>query len=230
MSRPVEEPVVTSEDRFGSPRTTTTHPAFGQISGSRVSGRAVLYGSDFTHNAAIRIRIASSELNRDLHHDWHFSRKEYIEVELSEAQWANFVSALNVGDGTPCTIRHIGGKMMPALPDPVDRSHQFKAEIDERLAKSLEGLRAAIKEIEELGLPKGKTDKATAAMRKTLQDLEANLPFAAQSFGKHAEGVVEKAKAEIHGYMTGVINRTGLAALQGQPMPLAIEKPHEDDE
>src|SRR3546814_2680674 len=51
-------------------RTTTTHPAFAQISASRVTGLANLYGSDFAHQSYVRIRVNPSEMHRSLANDW----------------------------------------------------------------------------------------------------------------------------------------------------------------
>lgn len=66
MPRPVEQPKATT----AGDSTTTTHPAFGMIGASRFTGRAVMYGSDFIHNAGMTIRIYRGELKRDLSHDW----------------------------------------------------------------------------------------------------------------------------------------------------------------
>jgi hypothetical protein len=52
----------------------------------------------------------------------------------------------------------------------------------------------------------------------------SNASFVAKSFGEHMEETVEKAKAEVHGYMTHVIQRAGLEAITGGQLPLQIER------
>lgn len=116
MPRPIEEPVVTTEKWGSGEEIKTTHPAFAQIAASRVNGSTVLYGSDFVHYAAIRIRIHTSTQYRSLAHDRYHERENLVEVELSEAQWAHFISSLNMGSGSPCTLTSLGGKMVPGLP------------------------------------------------------------------------------------------------------------------
>jgi hypothetical protein len=100
MKPAIEDPVsAPTRGPGGMDEMTTTHPAFGQIGASRVSGHIQLYDSDFHHNAYMTISIRRSELHRSLNRDWHYGRDELIEVALSEAQWATFVSAPNIGSG-----------------------------------------------------------------------------------------------------------------------------------
>jgi len=200
------------------------HPAFAQIGASRVSGgRVSLYGSDFNHNAYITLRIARSEMQRDLSHDWPFERDQIIEVALSEAQWATFVSSPNMGSGVQCTLQYLQGEMIPGLPDPVSRAEQFSGEASARMADALSTLDGIVSDIDALGLPKGKATAIKDAIRSARQQLGPNIKFVADSFEQHTEAVTEHAKAEIHGYMTSVIMRSGIAALQNEPLPLLIE-------
>lgn len=215
--RNIVEPTVTKKDD----ETRVTHPAFAQIGASRTTGHATLYDSDFTHHATIRIRICESELVRSLSHDRHHGGRQYIEVELSEAQWATFVSAMNTGDGTPCTLRYLRGEQIASLPPPEDRSKQFAGEIDEHCQECIDNLTALRNKVDEMKLPKGKTEEIKKAINHAIMQLRSNLPFIAKSFGEHAEAVIEKAKQEVHGYAMGVITRTGLDTLGARP-PLEL--------
>ncbi|KKL96942.1 hypothetical protein LCGC14_1839510, partial [marine sediment metagenome] len=90
---------VTKDDPIND--TVERHPAYAQIGAMRVSGShgAYLYGSDFRHQHYIMIQIHDSVLHRSLSGDRAHSGKRLIEVALSEAQWATFVSSLNQGSG-----------------------------------------------------------------------------------------------------------------------------------
>ena len=219
MTRPIEEPVTVPNGDHG---TKTTHPAFAQITLHRWQGGSeALYGSDFLHQAAMSLRIHASELNRNLAQDWHFSRETYIEIELTEAQWATFVSAVGSGSGVPCTLRYLQGQQIPGLPDPTPRTEQFAGELDERFQRIFarcDGL-----------MENAKTNAQRAEIAQLRQDLEKNLPFVAKQFERHMETTVEAAKSEIHGYMTGAIQRAGLDALGAVP-PLALEDQTGDEE
>lgn len=188
------------------------HPAFGQISVSRISGRRALYGSDFMHDRFVRVAIGPSVLQRDLSHDWYFRSQTVIEVDLSEAQWATFVSSFNVGEGVPCTIArdHNGG--VPAFPLR-DSGQEYKIETDAKLSECIRLVDEAIAAVDAAGLTKPKRDALLAPLRRAHQHLSCNLPFVAKSFGEHMETRVEKAKVEVEAYISGAINRAGLAAL-----------------
>jgi hypothetical protein len=222
MTRPVQEPEVRMETGPHAGEISS-HPAFGQISASRVSGSQNLYGSDFSHNHYVSIRINASEMKRDLAHDWYFARKEYIEVFLSEAQWATFVSSMNHGSGPCCTISHLNGESLPELPAPKSRTEQLSSEVGERLNKVLASIQAAMDRVDSFNLSKVKTKELKEDLVRAVQDLKSNLPYVAKSFDEHAEKTVEKAKAEVHGYMVGTLMRAGIQAIQDGQLPLAIE-------
>lgn len=225
MPRIVEEPV-TTPDTSPMSGTRTTHPAFAMIGVSRVSGRSNLFASDFSHNAFMTITIKRAEHHRSLSNDWFFGKEQLISIALSESQWATFVSSANVGDGVPCTLEFAGGEVIPGLPDPPKRVHQFAAEVKERAAASIADLDALRAEIESLGLSKVKTAALLEKVRNARSTFTSSLPFIADQFDEHMEGTVEKAKAEIHGYMTGAIMRSGIESLTGT-LPLQIEGPAE---
>lgn len=226
MAREIQEPVITTELGPGRmDETVSRHPAFCQIGASRVSGRTNLYASDFGHNAFMTISIRRSELHRNLFNDWHYGKEELIEVALSEAQWATFVSAPNVGSGVPCTLQHFSGKIIPGLPDPIARSDQFSDEMKKSAAESLEALDELAEMIDALGLPKGKASQLKEQNRVARAKLASTIPFIVKQFDEHLEETVEKAKAEIHGYMINTVQRAGIAALSGPDaiMPLELE-------
>lgn len=229
MARHIEEPVTKKVDSPVSD-SVTTHPAFGQIGVSRVSGSTALYDSDFRHNAYMVVTIRRSELHRGLHRDRHFGKEELIQVAMSEAQWATFVSSPNVGFGAPCTIQRLGMEPVPGLPTPKDRAGQFAQEVREQLQGDIRELDRAIEEIESLGLSKTKTEQAKSTLVRARRRLFDSLPFIASQFDEHMEETVEKAKAEVHGYMTGVLTRAGLDALTNGQAPLQIEDRSEGED
>jgi hypothetical protein len=114
-----------------------THPAYGQITASRVSSspRTLLYGSEFGHGHYIVVTIKGSELHRSVGRDWHMARDEIISVALSESQWATFLSTLNHGSGSCCTIEHVLRKQVPAIASKKDRHKQFGSEVNDRFEK-----------------------------------------------------------------------------------------------
>lgn len=202
-----------------------THPAFGQISASRISGHVNLYGSEFHHHGFIGIRISHSELNRSLSRDWPFARKEIVEVYLSEAQWATFVSSLNMGSGVQCTINHLNGQPVPGIPSLPDRKKQFSSEINQKMESVKKDLQAVIEKIVDLKI----SEKAKKELMKDLilvkGRVTGSVDFVANSFSEHMEEQVEKAKCEVNAYITGTLQRAGLEHLQeGSSISLLEDK------
>jgi hypothetical protein len=220
MQKNIEEPVtIESNDRMSD--SVTTHPAYAQIGASRCSGNANLYDSDFSHQNFIAIRICKSEKHRSLNRDWHFGREELIEVMLSEAQWATFVSTPNVGSGVPCTINHIRGEYIPALPSSIDTRSLFKTEMKEMMKEIQSDIRNVSKELDG-ALGKKKVDE----LRKTLDMITSRITnstgFVADQFDEHIENTVEKAKIEVNAYVTNLVQRTGLDMLHGGSAPILL--------
>lgn len=221
MAREVQEPTVVRE---GGPLEgdVYTHPAYAQIGASRVSGGAVLYGSDFLHQNYIRVRIAPSELKRSLANDWfHGSNRPYIEIDLSEAQWATFVSSMNVGNGVPCTLAYRDGESIPGLPRPVDRTEQFSGEVRERMDKAISELDRLREMIGASGLSQKKQAELLGAVEKAATNMGSNVRYVAEQFDEHMERTIEGAKTEVNAYVMNGVMRAGLAAL-GQPAPLEL--------
>lgn len=202
MSRDVEQPT-------RNEREEETHPAFGLIGASRGQnggGGAVLFDSDIRHGQTVRIRIAPAIRKRDLNRDWVGvdSRSEVVEVELSEAQWASFVSSMNVGDGVPCTIRRRGHEQMPGVPYAPRLAESMK-EVEGAAEAAWVKVRDALEAYEA---------KKTAGNLRTLHyaimNAPSNMTWAASSLTKHAENVVQRSRADIEAMVLAKASQLGL--------------------
>lgn len=215
MTRPIEE-VSVMHDGGSLAGEVYSHPSFAQIGACRVSGRASLYGSDFNHQNYVSIRIAKSVLRRSLSNDWmHADLTPYIEVNLSEAQWANFVTCMNIGGGTACTLRYLGREEIPGLPDPASRKDQFKKEARATCAEALKRIDDLCATVEAMTISKKAKDELIKAARSAGASMTSSLPFVLDQFGEHMELTVEKAKTEINAYVTQNVMRAGLQAIAG---------------
>ena len=212
MNRPYENPITTVDDG-PMDGTTTTHPAFAQISASRVSGSTYLYGSDFNHNHYVTIAICRSELKRSLSRDWFFGREEKIEVALSEAQWATFVSSMNQGSGVACTLQHIDRERVPQLPETPKKKAQYDAELKERLGIVEDSLAELEKQIDASPLSGKKKDALKSTLGAAQRNLTPNIKFVSDQFGEHMEDTIEKAKIEIEAHVNSAVHRAGITAL-----------------
>ena len=218
--RQSQEPTVTKrDDPMGGERIN--HPCFGQIVGSRRQGSSVLYDSEFTHNNTIAISIYTSELTRSLSNNWHYADKQLIEIEMSEAQWASFVSSLNIGSGVRCTLRRFDGALIPELPEPITDRKKFELEFGEDIQDAFERLKSLETMIEESKLSGKAKEEITKKIASIRASFTSSMPFVAEQFAEHMENTVEKAKIEINAYATQTLVNTGIAALdknKGNPV------------
>lgn len=213
----------------GSIETKAEHPAYGMIGASRVSGGTMLFGSDFQHNAFVRITLHRAYVKRDLSTDWPHAKEELFEVDVSEAQWAEFVSAMNIGFGVQCTIRHVQGQYMPGLPSPEKRMDQFRAELQEDLSDSLGALAELEKAIDGMNMTAKAKRELLAHVTKSRSSLTSGLPFVAKRFAEHVENTVTKARIEINAHAIHTAKQTGVQTLTGD-IPAAITYDPKHDE
>lgn len=228
VTKEIEEPKV----KVDSDSTISTHPAFGQITAARWSGgKNILYGSGLRHDNSIAITISTSELVRNLHRDWYHAKKELIEVVMSESQWATFITAMNCGDGVPCTIRYVDGKRMPDLPEPKMEKDVYVDELHASLKEVVDTLDNISKMIDGLPLSKVKKDAVLELTRKCTAKLTSSVTFAVDSFKEHTNETVSKAKQEIYGFFINTINRLGIESAT-QPVTLGVDdaKPPEQED
>lgn len=202
-----------------------THPAYAMIGAHRVSSMpgTFLAGSDFRHQHFVEITVRPAQMARGLGSDrYHSDGRQYIQVALSEAQWASFVSSMNVGDGIPCTLEQRDGpdgwEFIPGIAPITDRREQLRTEVRDNLDTAQRMLHEVIDEINASTLSvKGKQaliDRVTRAQ----QELGSNLDFVANQFDKHAEKTMERARVEINAMVTAAIHSAGLTSLGAGPV------------
>lgn len=208
------------------------HPAFGQIRVSRISyggGGAVLFDSDVKHGQTVRITVETASRKRDNNQDWIHGERQLMEVELSEAQWAAFVSSFNTS-GVPATLRWTKENgQLPALPFAPRLAHST-AEVKGAAERLMANAKAAMAEYEQ-----AIEDKAGAkvikekrrALHFALANSESNMSFAAESLNEHAENVVQKARADIEAVVVQKATQLGLPASDAKllELPSLSEKP-----
>ena len=83
------------------------HESFGMLQISRVSGESGnLFGSSIQHQHFIEMRICPGHKSRDLYQDWiGSSMLPYITINMSNSQFAEAITGLNLGSGTPVTLK-----------------------------------------------------------------------------------------------------------------------------
>lgn len=186
--------------------TRETHPAYGMILATHVTGAATLAGSDFKHQNYIAIEVRRGHLSSNLSNDrWH-GDQSVVRLSLSEAQWATFVSAMNVGFGVPCTLEWTEKDgSIPRIEPLSDRAQMFKGEVKQTMQDALDKMQAAY--------DAAPTKKLRETIASAMQEIRSNVSFVEDQFAEHMEKTVERAKIEVNAYVTNAVHRAGLQAL-----------------
>lgn len=233
MRERTEQHPVTHEEP-GRKETRETHPAYALIGASRTShggGGAYLFGSDFRHSQYVVIRISEGSMMRTVSHDWPLGgSRNYIEVALSEAQWAAFVSRLNMGEGVPCTLSfrmpcdadEPNAGFVPEIASVTDRREQFKGEVADQLRDIVAEVDGLLQLLADETLSKKARERIETAVKMVRQHVASNLPFVAKSFDEHVDRAMTSAKMEIGAYVQSAVQRAGLQALGATESPFEL--------
>jgi len=211
------------------------HESYGLLSLSRTSSSkgVHLFASSVRPHNTIVLTISEAARTRDYQRDWIYSDKTLIEVEMSPAQFAEAITTMNIGSGTPVTIRRVEGKKREACPDldfRVVAQNELKAEMA-ILGKKIEELS---KDAKELLSGSGAMNKADR--KKMMDDIDAvitevrsNIPFVHECFNEAIGKTVAEAKSELDATVSHIKTTLGekaLAQLQhdgGVDVPLLKE-------
>ena len=129
-------------------KNSEKNPAYGMLAFHRVTGGDPnLFGSSVSHNQKIMLTLKEGSISRELNTDWYSGGKTLFEVEMSYTQFAELISAMNVGDGIPVTIRYTNEKGRIDGIDIVNKRTQFLDEFKDKNLKSSETAKKLIQKV-----------------------------------------------------------------------------------
>lgn len=233
-TRPIQEPALVSSDpnRLGD---RYEHPAFAAISAHRISGQFHLFGSNVGHSGAVAIELTEAALYRDDHHDRiHGGAKVIAKVYMSEAQWVAFISRMNMGSGTPCTLayRCEGGlAAIPDLPDPEKPAERMQSRAQEMLdgsqrkqTEAAARLRALIADLKVTSKVK---DALLSELGLVVDHGQVNRDYQRKVLAELNEELVKDAKIEIDAMVRGIVTQLGVSSIQQLAQLAADANSHE---
>lgn len=155
---------------------------------------------------------------RHLNRDWYHADKEIVEVSMSNTQFAEAITSLNMGSGVPVTLSYIDGKQIQPCPEE-NKREEFQKEFKNRcieMDSKVEGM------IEAASMLLSKGGAVSMADRRSLvsqlqglrQEIRSNLPFVQKSFDEQMDKTIMEGKGEIEAFFTGEITRLGVEAFQ----------------
>lgn len=188
-------------------KTTKEHPSYGMLGFYRVHGGegTPLFGSSIKHRDTIRMRLCHGKVDRMLHRDWYHASKMIAEVEMSYSQFAEAITAMNVGDGVPVTIlmTERDGQMPEC--DFEDKKDAFENEFHDHLEKVNKQSEELLLEVEEMFKSKktfNKADKENILnmISRLKMDIGCNADYVYSSFNDQMQKTITEAKGEIEAF------------------------------
>ena len=241
MRQPKEEGPPTEQwlkrDSKSETEYTETHPSYGVIGVSQVSGRGTLFGSEVAHQHFISITISEARRVVDTPREFVMSSRELVRIAMTQAQFAEMITSPNRGSGVPCTIERFTGDVgepwvhprhggRPSPPEPEHYTKKFKDIIGVRAKNLSNYLKAAKEKIDKLFLG---GDKPTKSNLKELQDalymaqmqVDSSLPYVIEEMEEGIEKRMATATSEFESYIALSLKAKGLESLANQVPRLA---------
>jgi hypothetical protein len=202
-----------------------THESYGMAGFFRTTGgNTNLFGSSIKHNHTIRFRIKTASKERGLNMDWYYGDKELIEIEMSQNQFAELITSMNMGDGVPVTIRRLNGKGVEDCPEE-NKRQLFEKEFDQKmrgLKNRLSKLTTDAKQIlnEKKSLTKADRETILNQIAMLEQEIGSNTPFVLSMFNEQMDKTVTEAKGEVEAFVQNKITSLGIEGLKAETLML----------
>jgi len=199
-----------------------THPAYGLISFSRVSGDpGPLFGSKIGHHESyIRMNVSQATMIVDPtsgeERTYGPMRGTTLEVMLSAAQFAELITTMGIGMGVPCTLYRVLGEVVEPMPKKETEAVRVRGSFRRVIEKATAKAQNLVAEAKEILAKKSilAADKADLIdkMNSIVLEITSNAPFMLTLFEEATEKVTKAAKAEVDSLLTHNLFMRGLEA------------------
>lgn len=209
------------------------HPSFAMLSFNRQQSNygQILNGSDLKHSTIIEMQLKHSTKKRGLSSDWHHAKERIATVKMSQNQFSELITSMNMGDGIPVTLTYSEKDGEIAEPDfdsvVETHSNEFKQHTKE-VVQDAETLLASMKDLLSGSGTVKKADRETliSQVEKVVREIGANMPYMEKTFAKAMDKTVTDAKGTIEAFYQHRVTEAGLDAIANgtAPAPKLIEK------
>lgn len=193
------------------------HDSFGVLKFSRIhrGGNTQLFGSSIKHSDTIIMTVSTASVERELNQDWVTDEDKILECEMSYSQFAEAITSMNIGVGTPVTLRST--QLIPHIEscDFVGKRTQFEEEFKRNMRKQNETVDTLINSVSNIfdaKKPLNKSDRENILnlLNKLQMAVGCNQEFIFTQFNRQMDKTVNEAKGEIEAFMQNKINAIGL--------------------
>lgn len=216
----------------------TQHPSMAVLGFSRVqcSGVGVaLNGSHLTHTTVIQMTLQHAEKHRKLNNDRFFDRGVIAQAYLSQNQFAELITSMNVGSGIPVTLT------MTEKDGPIDTPlfenarEKYETEFAKTAKKAALESEQLVADARELLAGSGtlkKVDRETlvARMEALASTIGSTMPYVEKCFQEAMDDTVTDARSSIQAFCQQRVEEAGLTALAAVPSCPSLASPGEGAE
>lgn len=185
----------------------STHESYGliEISRTQCSPPMTLFGSPVKTSNPICLRIHTAYIhNPNTADEYYHPQGQLIEVDLSPAQYAELITTMNIGSGTPCTIKWVTGdknQRREKCPEhhPLEAvNNEVKATM-KNVTDSIEKLKTIAQNVldQKGNIPQASRKELLGQINNVLMQLQQNVPYVHEKVTEAIQDTLQKAKAEI---------------------------------
>ena len=187
------------------------HESYATMSFSKAtsSHSIPLFGSSILHSDIIILAIQEATLRRHLSQDWALSGKTVLQAEMSHKQFADLITSMNQGGGTPITLSYVAGDTKPRRATPPGPKH--RQHFEQEFKEAMEAPMASLDEL--ISQAKGKLKRQLEGIRAQMQN---RMPFVETQFARQMEHTTNEAKAEIEAFFNAREQMAGIPVLQDE--------------
>jgi hypothetical protein len=213
-------PTVTTQNE----RTVYTHPAFGVIELTHpTGGHQHMFGSDVgASHDVIKLTVSTAELHRELSRDWIFGNKLLIELEMTHAQFAQFISSSGRSDATPVTLKYAS---LAGLPDNIPhidkietKADIFNTEIEKNAKNVLSSINYQISKLEALvesgKIPIKELRNILKSLKIGVENAPVNMGFVVKQAREALENASSAAKIEVEAFIDARARSLGFSQIK----------------
>ena len=154
---------------------------------------------------------------------------------MSQSQFAQAITSLNMGAGVPVTLRQINGEYIEPCPF-VDKREQFSNEFREDMNELTKKIKETTKAVEDLiqnkrTFTKADKEQILSTLHSVSQQLSSNYPYMFSMFNEQMDKTVTEAKAEIESHLQARMEDVALKAMgKSQEQELLPEEDQDIEE
>ena len=202
-----------------------THPAYAQLLFTRqTGGYNSLYGSAIKHQETVSMRVyPSRKVSSSYSERYYAEHMPLIEVRMSQSQFAQAITTMNMGSGVPVTLEAIRGKQMPKCEEESVSEIANKG-LEEKLNEFADKISIGGKRVEEIlnkkgNIKVGEREEISHTFMYLMQDLRSNLPFLHECMTEAYDKTATAAKVDIEAFYANAVMKMGMDVIEGKRIP-----------